>query len=252
MKYYFLATYLPEVHRDDKKLRYDLGDLLEDRGQMAPADRREIDLVLLGRDVILIEQILAGREPSVAYCLHDGDFWRDQIKSPQAGPEFLREYLASLVPGQFGPREVDRLYAAYYEYVLAVSKNDFLRRYIAFERDLRNVLAAARARKLGLPVAEQLVGASDIVEILGRSNAEDFGLGREFPWLEKMQAASEPWEMQDLVEQVLWSYLTDNTGQDPFAFSAILAYLLKLQLLERRLGMSEQAGMDLVRNLEGA
>ncbi len=252
MKYYFLATYLPEVQREDRKLRYSLGDLLEDRGQMAPQDRREIDLVLLGRDVLLLEQLLAGREPSLAHTLHPAEFWREQIRSPQEGPQFLLDFLGSLNSGQFGPREVDRLWDAYFEHVLAVSGNAFLKGYIRFERDLRNILAAARARKLGLPVAEQLVGTGDMVDLLTRSNAEDFGLGRELPWLEKMLSAAEPAEMQDLLEQVLWSYLSDNTGQDPFAFSAILAYLLKLELLERRLGLSNEAGMDLVRNLEGA
>ncbi|MFZ5586854.1 MAG: DUF2764 family protein [Thermodesulfobacteriota bacterium] len=252
MKYYFLATYLPELSREDKRVRLGVADLLADRGLLADEDWREVDLVRLARDVVMVERLLAGRPVAVPQALHDLDFWREQQKAPSEGPDFIQAFLRAQAGGEFGPRQVDRLWAAYYDHVLEQSRNPLLRAWAGFERDLRNILAALRARRQGLTVAEHLVGDSDLVAALARANAEDFGLGRDYPWLERLMAAKEPQELQAMVDQILWDFLEQNTGADPFAFEAILAYLLKLMMVERRLALDEEAGMALVRQLEEA
>lgn len=252
MQYYFLATYLPELTREDKRVRLRLEDVLADRGLLASEDWREVELVCLARDVLMVERLLAGRPVAVPQALYDLDFWREQLKSPTEGPDFIQAFLRAHAGADFGPRQVDRLWADYYGHVLAMSRNPLLKAWAAFERDLRNLLAAMRARRQGLPVADHLVGDSDLVAVLARANAEDFGLGREYPWLDRLLAAKDPQELQALVDQILWDFLEQNTGADPFAFEAILAYLLKLMMVERRLALDEEAGMALVRQLEEA
>ena len=58
-------------------------------------------------------------------------------------------------------------------------------------------------------------------------------------------------QLEDTIEQILWDYLDEQTTQVYFDFEVILAYLLKLQLLEKRLALSEERGMEIVRHLEG-
>jgi len=252
MKYYYLATYLPELAREDKKLRLRMADLLGDSGYLAPEDRREVDLVLLAGDVLMVERLLAGHPLEVPLSLHELDYWREQVKAPADAPEFMAEVIKAAAGGQFGPRQVDRLWAGYYDHVLATAKNKLLRTYVAFERDVRNIQAAVRARRQGLNLADHLVGESDLAALLGRSNAEDFGLAREYPWLDKLLAAKDPSRTRELMEQVLWDFFEQNSGADPFAFDAILAYLIKLAMVEKRLALDENAGMELVRQLEEA
>jgi hypothetical protein len=54
-----------------------------------------------------------------------------------------------------------------------------------------------------------------------------------------------------MVEQIQWDYLDEHAGPDPFDFRVILAYLLKLEILERQLALSEDKGMEKVRRLGG-
>ncbi len=89
------------------------------------------------------------------------------------------------------------------------------------------------------------------MEQLGRASAEDFGLGQEIPWIERLVEARDPLQLEDTIEQILWDYLDEQTTQVYFDFEVILAYLLKLQLLEKRLALSEERGMEIVRHLEG-
>jgi hypothetical protein len=251
MKYYFLSSYLPEIHRDDIKIRVTLGEFLEERFHIAERDWNEIELVLLGRDVFIIEELLSGRSVSMEHSLFGVEFWRDQIKSPKEGPDFLLSFLRTVDPRKFGPAEIDKLYAAYFEHVLSTTNNGFIRAYFTFQQDFRNVVAALRARRKGLDPSEHVIGEGEVVKLLSSSSAEDFGLGGEYPWLERLIKAEAPHERQEVIDRILWDYLDENTGPDPFDFRVILAYLLKLEILHRQLALSEERGMEKVRRLGG-
>lgn len=251
MKYYFLVSFLPEIHRDDRKVKFGFGDLLEERNQIADSDWREVELVLFGRDVFLLEGLLKGKVRPVEHALHSEDFWREQLKAPKEVAEPFAEFLESVAGRPFGPAETDRLYGLYYDFVLANSSSLLLREYVQFERDLRNIIAALRARRLGLPPSEHVVGEGDIVEGLGKSGAADFGLSRDYPWIERLAEAAEPQAFEDVREQILWDRLEEIVESDDFSFDVVLSYLLRLDLLEKRLALSAEKGMEIVRNLEG-
>jgi hypothetical protein len=251
MKYYFLASYLPEILRDDIKIRVSLGDLLEERFHIPDPDWKEIELVLLGRDVLVLEKLLSGKTVSISHSLFSVEFWQDQIKSPKEGPEFVLDFLRSTDLRSVGFKEIDRLYAGYFLHALGTTANEFVRDYFIFQQNLRNVVAALRARQKGLDPSEYLIGEGEVVNILSSSTAEDFGLSLEFPWIESLIKAETPHERQAMVEQIQWDYLDEHAGPDPFDFRVILAYLLKLEILERQLALSEDKGMEIVRRLGG-
>ncbi len=251
MKYYFLASHLPEILRDDIKIRVSLGDLLEERFHIPEPDWKEIELVLLGRDVLVLEKLLSGKTVSISHSLFSVEFWQDQIKSPKEGPEFVLDFLRSTDLRSVGFKEIDRLYAGYFLHALGTTANEFVRDYFIFQQNLRNVVAALRARQKGLDPSEYLIGEGEVVNILSSSTAEDFGLSLEFPWIESLIKAETPHERQAMVEQIQWDYLDEHAGPDPFDFRVILAYLLKLEILERQLALSEDKGMEIVRRLGG-
>jgi hypothetical protein len=251
MKYYFLASYLPEILRDDIKIRVSLGDLLEERFHIPDPDWKEIELVLLGRDVLVLEKLLSGKTVSISHSLFSVEFWQDQIKSPKEGPEFVLDFLRSTDLRSVGFKEIDRLYAGYFLHALGTTANEFVRDYFIFQQNLRNVVVALRARQKGLDPSEYLIGEGEVVNILSSSTAEDFGLSLEFPWIESLIKAETPHERQAMVEQIQWDYLDEHAGPDPFDFRVILAYLLKLEILERQLALSEDKGMEIVRRLGG-
>jgi hypothetical protein len=252
MKYYFLVTYLPEIQRDDKKVKLRSADLLAEREYMAPEDWRQIELVLLAGDFLYLEKLLSGKDADVEHSIYEKEFWKEQVKAPKEVPDYLEEFLQTIAEEKsFGPDEVNQLHQIYYDHAIQAASNPFLKEYLAFEMLLRNVLAAIRARRKGLPPADHVLGEGEIVEQLGRASAEDFGLGQEIPWIERLIEARDPLQLEDTIEQILWDYLDEQTTQVYFDFEVILAYLLKLQLLEKRLALSEERGMEIVRHLEG-
>jgi hypothetical protein len=251
MKYYFLASYLPDIEKDDSKIKFTLADLMEERFHFVEKDWQDVEKVLLGRDILILEKLLSGKSISIEHSLFNIEFWREQIKSPKEGPEFLLDFLRSTDLQGFGARDVDRLYGAYYDHVLSSTSDDFLRGYFSFQKDLRNVLAALRAREKGLTPSEYLIGEGELVNILGTATAEDFGLTAEYPWLERLVATKQPHQRQDAIDGIVWEYLDENVGPEPFDFRNILAYLLKLEILQKRLALSDEKGMEKVLRLGG-
>ena len=188
----------------------------------------------------------------MGYSLYDKEFWKEQVKAPKEVPDYLEAFLQTIAEEKsFGPEEVNQLLQIYYNHAILTASNPFLKEYLAFEKLLRNVLAAIRARRKGLPPSDHVLGEGEIEEQLGRASAEDFGLGQEIPWIERLVEARDPLQLEDTIEQILWDYLDEQTTQVYFDFEVILAYLLKLQLLEKRLALSEERGMEIVRHLEG-
>jgi hypothetical protein len=251
MKYYFLASTLPDIQRDDLKVRFSLEELLGEKHHIPEPDWKEIELVLMGRDILILEKLLSGKTVSVGHSLFPLEFWQDQIKSPKEGPEFVLDFLRNADLQSVGFKEIDRLYASYFDYVLGATAKAFVREYFTFQQNLRNCAAALRARQKGLDPSEYLIGEGEVVQILSSSTSEDFGLSLEFPWIESLIKAETPHERQAIVERIQWDYLDEHAGPDPFDFRVILAYLLKLEILERQLALSEDKGMEKVRRLGG-
>ena len=250
MKYYFLVTYLPEIHRDDKKIKLRFGDLLNEKDNIDPADWQQIELLLLSRDIFLLERLLSGKDAEVEHTLYAKEYWKDQVKAPKEAPPYLEEFLLAVKEKGFGPRAADSLYEIYYEHVLEKTTSSLLNDYLLFEKNLRNILAAIRARKQGLPPADHVLGGGELVEQLGRSSADDFGLGQDMPWIDRLLEAKDPLQLEETVEEILWEYIEERIRQNHFEFDVVLAYLLRLQLLEKRLALSEERGMEIVRQLE--
>ncbi len=250
MKYYFLVSYLPEIQRDDKKLKVRLSDLLSEKYLFTEKDFSEIELLLLAGDLLLIERLLSGKEIEVEYSLYGREFWKEQLKSTKEVPEFLQEAFEGFNSEGLTPNNLERLYEAYYSHAIEQTSSPLLRKFLAFEKDLRNIVAAVRARRKGLPPSDYLVGETDLVDLLSRSSAEDFGLTSEYPWIERLIAAQEPGDTEDAIQAIIWETLDEMTEHLDFDFDVVLAYLLKLQILERNLAMNEERGMDIVRQME--
>jgi len=250
MKYYFLVAYLPEIHRDDKKLKIRFSDLLSEKSHITEQDWKQVELLLLAGDLLQIERLLSGKAMEVEYSLYGMPFWREQLKSPKDVPEFMAEPFETLAAEGMTPRNLDRIYEAYYRYVIEETSSPFLRSYMMFERDLRNTIAAIRARRRNLPPSDSMVGEGDVVDLLSRSSSEDFGLSVEYPWIEKIVSAKGPLEMEEAIQQIIWDTIDEMTEKLDFDFDVVLAYLLKLQLVERNISLSEEQGMETVRHLE--
>ncbi len=128
------------------------------------------------------------------------------------------------------------LFEAYYS-ECAASSSRFIRDWSQTDRNLRNIAAAISARLLGISIDEVVVGEGDIAESLRRSSAADFGLRGELPYIDAVISAisDEPniVEKEHKIDNIRWNEVDEASTFDYFNISAVMAYLVKLNIVAR-------------------
>lgn len=128
------------------------------------------------------------------------------------------------------------VFDAYYR-TCAQSSSRFLRRWSDFDRTLRNIVAASVARAAEGDVASATVGDDDITAQLQRSSAADFGLRGELAFADEAIAAAvdehNPLKKGRRLDDLRWAMADELSESDYFDINAVLAYLVRMNIVAR-------------------
>ncbi len=192
----------------------DLLNLLEDSRRIF----RLVRAIALLDDLEQREAYLAGEAKEVEPVV----LTLEQAKGEAALPAYLT--LGSEVAESL-TIELDRLWAAYFLYVYDLGTelaNEFLRKWVGFEVALRNALAVARARKLGLDESGFLV-----VPHLADSEADLSNVVSEW------SVAKTPLAGLQVVIRARWDWCDQHEEWFSFGEDELLVYALRIMLLEQ-------------------
>jgi hypothetical protein len=165
-------------------------------------------------------------------------------------PGFIHE----IVLNQFRQEELPPLLKTEYELLNAYyaccagSPNRFLRAWSNYNRDLRNILIAINGRHHKIDYAPWLISANDLTEQLRRSNAADFGLGKEHELFENLLRI---WEQNNILYRergydiLRWKWIEAQNFFQYFNIDRVLGYWCKLSILDRWVNLDPGLGKDL-------
>lgn len=260
--YYYLVTGLPDISIDDNKLSYTPTTFRSELEEhLSSADKKIIDLHYLQYDNQALLSILRKDTPdsslptvhSLSALQHLVDSL--QGRSDEPVKEKFTPYIYSFLDAYFQleappTHEVENLLAGkYYAYALQC-KNDFCREWFAFNLHLNNTLVALTARKYGMPVAPQIVGDTEVCELLRTSHAKDFELADLLEEIEEIQKIA---EIADLAERerktdlLRWQWLDDHSFFHYFGVERLWVFLIKLEMIDRWLKLDKETGSALFR-----
>ncbi|MFI3318134.1 MAG: DUF2764 family protein [Rikenellaceae bacterium] len=186
-----------------------------------------------------------------------GNFTREELEAELEEPTLLPAKIGQIIRAYSTPESEDArlvdtsisfersLFEAYYN-ECAESKSRFLREWSQRDRNLRNVSAAITSRALSLPVEDAVVGQDDVAEQLIRSSAADFGLRGELPYLDSIMASigdqENLLEKERKIDMVRWEQSDELSSTDYFNIDAVLAYLVKVNILARWVRLDATSG----------
>jgi hypothetical protein len=176
-----------------------------------------IDALLLGDDLLQREAVLAGETDSAAPSVLTAAQVRDE--------EPLPAVLAAEEDAPAPRIASDAVWGAYFRHAAAVAAREasgLLAKWVGHEVALRNALAAARAKTLGLDAADYVVAAD-----LG-SSGDDFG-----PVLNEWAAAANPLEGLRILDRARWHWLDEHEAWFTFGDDELAAYAARLMLVVR-------------------
>jgi len=146
------------------------------------------------------------------------------------------------------PADVEvQLINGYYNYLASVP-NLFVSKYAGFDKNLRNLFAALNGQKYGLPFDNQLIGDDPSLEMLRKGRWRDYGISADVGNIESLLAL---FEMQDVLDRELkidmlrWQFIEDAIVFEPFSIDRVMAYLLKLMIVDRWVKLDHDMGKTL-------
>lgn len=135
----------------------------------------------------------------------------------------------------------------YYDYVLK-TKNKFLKQWFEFNKNLNNILIGHNCRKYEMNAENQLLGDNFVANAILKSNAKDFGLEVELPYVSDILALAENDNLmarEKGIDQLKWDKVEEITLFDYFTIDVVLAYTIKLDIAYRWLELDEATGREM-------
>lgn len=257
--YYYLVAGLPDLVFDEGKTFASSDAFIsEAQEQLQPKDLQLFAAVRYPFDntnlIALLEKKALPHDARGTFCAEELSL---ALKNPDMLPEYMQFFLEDHRENrssQPGMTLTDQLNWFFYTWAMHHT-NPFIAGWFTFEQNLRNVASGINAQK-GLShlavqaterekaVAAFIVGRDEVAEAVLRSSSPDFGLGTQYPWVEKLLGFSRG-NLTDLekgIDTLRWDMLNEMTIFSYFQVETILAFFIKLSIVERWQGLDEQQG----------
>ena len=268
-KYYCLIAGLPSITLDDAKLTCPV-----------PAFKTELDTILSDRDKLLVRRLffkydnhnllsflrkISGYKfdgrgnfseeeiREICALLKEEDKAPENISVPAYFAKFVRRYYARLEETESIEFQLleDYISTLYYNEAIEC-RNVFLSSWFELNLNIGNILTAQNCQKYGLDKSNYIIGKNEVSRQLRRSNARDFNIGKTFDYIDEVVQIAED---QDLIvrekrlDVLRWKWLDDNTFFKTFDIESVIAYMLRLEMIERWILLDKIRGEKTFRKL---
>lgn len=257
--YYYLMSGVPEIKISDSKVKYDIDDIVSHiMGQLSSKDVKAFNYLVYQNDnKNLVRCIAKSKGLFSPYADHITPcvFAEEILEKSEVASDLPRYMVMFLEDSKLkdwnNVRELENyLLSLYYEEMLA-SDCKFIKRYASYMRDLKNVLAALNARSLEFTpeaIAKELVGDYSLIPSLVKSNAADFGVGRELPYIVNIIEAfnesdiADPFHIENTEFNLVNEFLNQEIATKSFQLENVFAYYISLYYAHRLTTRDEEAG----------
>lgn len=256
-QYYYLISGLPDITLDDQKKQIEPYDFKQGIfGDIPSPDKELLQIFYYKFDNANVLNLLQKKE---AQWNRLGIFSQEEVNEEisrikdegtsikSTFPFYLQQFIFLFINDQLENGTVsseNQLALAYFEFAID-SGNSFVSAYYQFEKILLNFLTAFNARKYKMAYQNEILGHDEISEQIRKSSAKDFNISGEFEWTNMLLQVS---EMDNVVEKemrvdaIRWAYIEEAVFFNYFSIERIFAYILKLNMVDRWLSISNEAG----------
>jgi hypothetical protein len=259
--YYYLVASLPELEIGAPP-PVTLGGFLQDHEEILRPDWGLVEVLLLSNDAENLHSLLADRSGAmISPCVYSKEELEEAIQLREGLPPFMLEHITRVLGTSGGTQEpgqiVSRLSDLVKGYMLwaGLRENPFLKSYFAFELRLRNAAAGIRARARGRDVLSDTAGDEDDLVLLRMResrSAPDFGLQGEEPWMGRLVQGFEkgqPEELERTMDEIRLGEVESLVALKDFQIDVVLAFLLRLRIVERWAALDAGVGQGFVQTL---
>ena len=254
--YYYLITALPDLSLTDKDPGFTVTSFRDSvMEHLSPKDARLMRVLFYRFDIENLINLIANTN---APWRPEGNFGIDQLQNMLSSPEMLPVFMRLFV--QDTSREWERLSPKVMlnmatTYLIDWSHhvpNTFLRKWLYFDHNLKNLLIWLNSRKFGLNHVDEVLGNHYEAKYLRDTKSGELDLKPwEFQFREVLRHYDNPnIALRELIiNEMRWHYLDELVQPYPFGIEQLLAFAIRLQLINRNLTAPEELGNQRLREL---
>jgi len=264
MNYYCLIAGLPDLQTEDTKISTSLIELKNDfMEQLSASDAELVKLIFARYDNENFLALLSNKDATINPLgnLSASD-WEEliaqlnEVENPKDKRllPYIQHFYNTFGTEKYnneGISDIDFMAGLYYEYAMK-NENRFLSSWFEFNLNINNILTAIACRKHGFDQRTLVIGSNEIASAIKSSNARDFGLAGVFDQLDVVLRIAEEndlLEREKKIDALKWAWLEENTFFNYFSIEKVLAYLLKIEMLERWKPLTVEHGTQIFREL---
>ena len=254
--YYCLVAGLQDIYLDIHKLQQTRSMLKEElQTEFHPDDYELLKLLFLHYDNQNLLNILFKTNKPLS---DNGNFSQDEIEENIKEPQSLPPYMVKFITAHKEKEPVypdmspeNELATLFYDQLLETG-NDYLAQWFEFDLNVKNAVTALISRKHDLPYENQIIGNSETSNIIRKSHARDFGLSGELPYIEELVGIVKIDDIQErekAIDELRWKHLDEVTFFEYFTAEKVFAFMIKLGMIQRWLGIDKPTGNAMFKKL---
>lgn len=253
-KYYFVGTLLPTLSFDTPpEMSYEkLGTLL--RENLTEKDYEKTITIrhfydILNLRSLWLEEELDSRGQLTVLELSEALVNRAGL------PDYVYEFVDHYPKNEDRLHQFPFLLAKFFQSAEQI-RDPFLRRYLSFERELRLMMTAFRAKKLGRDLSVELQYENPeedfIAQLLAQQDSKTYEPPEKYRDLKVLfeKYGDQPLALQKALDEYRFETIDNLVDMaDTFSIERILAYLLQLIIVETSFELDKDKGIQIVNNI---
>ena len=252
--HYFIAG-LPDIFIDDSEVHFQMLDFKNElKEHLSDEDYKMVDLLFLPYDnerlLRFLDEDFENHNKLGKFTVQDFEVEFSDDKQgilPEYMYKFVEIFRDEELSKNISKSWENLLTEMHYEYVLK-TKNEFLKQWFEFNQNLNNILIGQNCRTFDLEVDNQLIGINIVTNAILESNAKDFGLEVDLPYVSDIINLADNENImarEKGLDQLKWDKVEEITLFDYFTIEVVLAYTIKLDIAYRWLELDEETGRQM-------
>ncbi|MFO8066124.1 MAG: DUF2764 family protein [Bacteroidales bacterium] len=254
--YYCLVAGLQDINIDTHKLVFDQQAFKEElKAEVHPADYKLVKKLFLPYDNKNLLNLLEKRDKEFDEKGNfSKSFLEEQIKEPTDLPDYMTRFINAIKNDEriFPDMSTENeLLSLFYDEMIK-DDNSFLSKWYEFDMNIKNITTALMGRKHEIKYENQIIGSTEVSDIIRKSHAKDFGLSNEYEYIEELINIIKLEDIQErekATDQLKWDYLEDVIFFEYFTIERLLSFTIRLGIVERWMSIDKDHGKALFKKL---
>ncbi len=249
--YYYLISSLPELSLNDKNLEFNMVSYRNFVSQeLLPNDLKLLKILYYRFDIINLVNLIKDNKDS---WLEAGNYSKQELTEmldlPDSMPAFMRLFADDTRkrwPVLTEKELINRATTYFIDWSQRIS-NDFLRQWLRFDYNLKNLLIWLNSNKFGLDPENEVLGNHHEAVYLRKTKKDEIDLKSwDFRYREVMTHFDNPniAIREAVIDDMRWHFLNELEEHYSFGIERLLGYVIRLQIIHRNIENTEEQGKE--------